>query len=102
MATVWIPSLMRDLTGGQTTVKVSGSTVREIVENLEAAYPGARSRLCTADKLKPNIGVSVDGEVSRIGLREKVRPTSEIHFLPAVSGGSGVRPAKPDVPPKTS
>jgi len=87
MAKVWIPALMRDLTAGQTVVTVKGSTVREVVQNLEAVYPGARARLCTANTLKPNIAVSVDGEVSRVGMREKVRPNSEVHFLPAVSGG---------------
>jgi molybdopterin synthase sulfur carrier subunit len=87
MAKVWVPSLMRDLTGGQTVVTVKGSTVREIVENLEAAYPGVRKRLLSGDKLKPNIGVAVDGDVSRLGLMERVRPNSEVHFLPAVSGG---------------
>ena len=87
MATVWIPSLMRDLTNGQTTVRVKGSTVAEVVDNLEAKYPGAKARLLAGTKLKPNIGVAVDGDVSRIGLREPVRPNSEVHFLPAVSGG---------------
>jgi molybdopterin synthase sulfur carrier subunit len=87
MAKVWIPSLMRDLTGGQTVVAVKGSTVRQIVENLEAAYPGIRKRLLRGDKLKPTIGVAVDGDVSRLGLLERVGPNSEVHFLPAVSGG---------------
>ena len=87
MATVWIPSLMRDLTGGLTTVQVKGSTVRQIVDNLEAAYPGSRKRLLTNDTLKPNVGVAVDGDVTRLGLRAKVKSNSEIHFLPAIAGG---------------
>ncbi|HEU5317439.1 MAG TPA: MoaD/ThiS family protein, partial [Chloroflexota bacterium] len=80
---------MRDLTGGQTVIAVKGSTVAEVIDNLEARYPGAKKRLLSGAKLKPNIGVAVDGDVSRIGLREPVRPTSEIHFLPAISGGEG-------------
>jgi molybdopterin synthase sulfur carrier subunit len=82
---------MRDLTGGQTVVTVKGSTVRQIVENLEAAYPGTRKRLCDGDELKANIGVAVDGDVTRLRMLEKVKPGSEVHFLPAVSGGSGGR-----------
>ena len=87
MAKVWIPSLMRDLTGGQTVVTVRGSTVRQVIENLEAKYPGARSRLLKGDSLQPGIGVAIDGEMARYGLTEKVKPTTELHFLPAVSGG---------------
>jgi sulfur-carrier protein len=87
MAKVWIPSLMRDLTNGKTVVTVKGSTIRQIIDNLEAAYPGARSRLVSGGSLKPGIGVAVDGDMTRLGLRERVRPTSEVHFLPAVAGG---------------
>ena len=88
MAKVLIPSLMRDLTGGQTVVTVKGSTVRQVIENLEAKYPGAKSRLLKGDSLKPGIGVAIDGEMARYGLTEKVKAASELHFLPAVSGGS--------------
>ena len=87
MAKVWIPSLMRDLTGGQAVVRVRGSTIRQIIDNLESAYPGARSRLLSGDSLKPGIGVAIDGEMVRYGLTEKVKAASEVHFLPAVSGG---------------
>ena len=87
MAKVWIPSLMRDLTGGQTVVTVRGSSVRQVIDNLEAKYPGARARLLKGDSLKPGIGVAIDGEMARYGLTEKVKATSEVHFLPAVSGG---------------
>ncbi len=87
MATVWIPSLMRDLTEGRQTVEVEGSTVRQVIRNLEEAFPGIRSRLCAGDELAPHINVAVDGIVTRIGMLERVEPESEIHFLPAVSGG---------------
>ena len=40
MATVFIPSLMQSITGGQQTVEIEGSTVRQIFENLEKAHPG--------------------------------------------------------------
>ena len=37
--------------------------------------------------MKPNISVAVDGEVSPLGLLEKVSENSEVHFIPAVGGG---------------
>jgi molybdopterin converting factor small subunit len=87
MATVWIPALMRDLTGGQGQVNVPGATVRQVIEALETIYPGVKARLCQGDQLDPAIAVSVDGRISRLGLSESVGEESEIHFLPAVAGG---------------
>jgi len=87
MATVFIPSLMRNLTGSQETVVVPGATVREIVNNLEAEYPGMKERLVDRFKIKANISVAVDGEVTPLGILEKVGEDSEVHFLPAIGGG---------------
>jgi molybdopterin synthase sulfur carrier subunit len=87
MATVFIPSLMRNLTGGNETVVVRGSSVREIVKNLEAEYPGMKERLVDKFKLKASISVAVDGEVTPLGILEKVGEDSEVHFLPAIGGG---------------
>jgi sulfur-carrier protein len=89
MASVWIPSLLRDLTHGQETVQVAGATVAEIVEALDQAYPGVKARLCDATGLRRGIAVAVDTQVARLGLLEPVLPGSEVHFLPAISGGSG-------------
>ena len=87
MATVFIPSLMQKLTHGETTVTVEGQSVREIIDNLEEKYPGTKERLVDKFKIKNGITVAVDGEISPIGILEKVDANSEIHFLPAVGGG---------------
>ena len=87
MPVVWIPALMRELTGGHTTVPVDGATVREVIAQLDALYPGMQERLCDGDRLRPSIRVAVDGVVTRVGLRQPVGAQSEVHFLPAVSGG---------------
>jgi molybdopterin synthase sulfur carrier subunit len=87
MPTVWIPSLLRDLTAGKETITVGGATVRQIIEEMDRAYPGLKERLCDANGLRPNIAVAVDTQVSRLGLSQPVGATSEVHFLPAVSGG---------------
>jgi len=88
MATVYIPSLMQTLTGGESKVEIQGSTVRQIVENLEAAYPGMKQRLVDDNRIKPSISVAVDGEVTPMGMLEKVGENSEVHFLPAIAGGT--------------
>jgi len=87
LAKVFIPSLMQKLTNGQDILDINGATVREIIENLEQNYPGIKVRLVDKYKMKSNISVAVDGEVSPLGLLEKVSENSEVHFIPAVGGG---------------
>ena len=87
MPVVWIPPLMRDLTGGQERVTVSGNRVRDVVAELEAQFPGIEARLCQEGRLRPGIAVSVDGISSSRGLRQRVNEDSEVHFIPAISGG---------------
>jgi molybdopterin synthase sulfur carrier subunit len=87
MAQVWIPALMRDLTDGQAQLEVPGETVRQVIANLENKYPGIKARLCEEGRLRPSFSVVVDGQVSRQRLRHKLTESSELHFLPAISGG---------------
>lgn len=87
MPTLWIPTPLRDLTHGKASVTVTGSSVREAIENLEAGYPGIKERLCEGDKVRPNISVFVDGQVSHLKMREKLTDDSEVHFVIAISGG---------------
>jgi len=87
MAHVFIPPQLRDLTSGAGKVTAEGTTVREVVDSLEAQYPGIRDRLCRSGELAPALQVSVDHVMSQRGLRAKVAPNSEIHFLPAFGGG---------------
>ena len=89
MATVWIPSLLRNLTGGLAEVSASGSSVREVIDALEQKYPGIKARLLTDEgRLKPNIALVVDGVNSKQGLRHPISATSEVHFVPAMAGGN--------------
>jgi sulfur-carrier protein len=88
MPVAWIPSLMKKLTDGKSQIEVEGETVRQVIENLDAVFPGFRARLCTEDgRLKPEIAVAIDGEVTVDGLRTPVEKRSEVHFLPALAGG---------------
>ncbi len=89
MAQVWIPRRLQSLTGGRKMVEVTGSTVRRLIDSLENQYPGLKARLYDAerDSLAPGIAVTIDGVVREMGLLEKVQEESEVHFLPAISGG---------------
>jgi molybdopterin converting factor small subunit len=87
MATVWVPSLMRDLTNGQDHVGAAGKTVGQLVDDLDRQYPGIKARLCAGDGLVHTLAVSVDGKLSRLGLLQPVKAQSEVRFLPAIEGG---------------
>ncbi|HXK02077.1 MAG TPA: MoaD/ThiS family protein [Verrucomicrobiae bacterium] len=88
MAEVHIPAMLRELTGGRAMVEAAGSTVREVVEDLERQWPGIRERLVDGTRLRANLSVAVDGEVSPLGLAEAVEPSSEVHFVAAIKGGA--------------
>jgi len=81
---------MQSFTGGQERVQVSGSTVRQLVNNLEREFPGIKTVLYDEeeDNIMPGVAVIIDGETSQLGILEKVNEDSEVHFLPALGGGA--------------
>ena len=87
MALVFIPSLMQTLSNGEQRVSVEGANVRQIIDNLDSMFPGFKNRLVEDGRVKPNISVAIDGEITPLGMIEKVTEDSEVHFLPAISGG---------------
>jgi sulfur-carrier protein len=87
MAVVWVPSMMRDLTGGQDRAQAPGGTVAEVVEALEKAYPGFKDRLLVQGQLAPGIMATVDGKRALRGLQQPVAEDSEVRFLPIMAGG---------------
>ena len=87
MARVFIPSAIRSLTGGQQVVDIDGATVGEVIDNLEARFPGTKGRICPNGSIRPGLSIVVGGSVSTLGLLQRVEPQEEIHFLPAVGGG---------------
>ncbi|NJN84716.1 MAG: MoaD/ThiS family protein, partial [Caldilineaceae bacterium] len=59
---VWIPALHRDLTDGVESVSLPGSTVGDLVEQLDEMYPGDRRPLCEDGRIRPYISVAVNGD----------------------------------------
>ena len=87
MPRVFIPPLLRSVTGGQDILDVPGQTVAEIVAELDRQFPGVQSRLVEGDRLKPGLSVGIGTKVSARGLSAKLGPDDEVHFLPAIGGG---------------
>ncbi len=91
-ATVKIPTPLRKLTNGETSVDADGATVGAIVEALEVAYPGMRDRLLDeSGDLRHFVNIYLNGEDVRYldGLNSPVGDKDELSIVPAVAGGQG-------------
>jgi molybdopterin converting factor small subunit len=78
---------MQKLCNGEQKLIIEGTNLRQVINNLDLQYTGFKDRLVEDGKIKPNISVAVDGEITPLGMIQKVGTNSEIHFLPAISGG---------------
>ncbi len=87
MVLVFIPPAWRDLTAGKAEIPVDATTVRQVIQGLEELFPGVSARALADDSLKPGLAVSINGTVSRRGLRAALPEGAEVHFLPALGGG---------------
>jgi molybdopterin synthase sulfur carrier subunit len=88
MPTVVIPALLRKFTSGIERVDVPGKSIRELVRNLGERFPGIDQQLLHDGDIRPSIAVSIDGEIAIGGVLDAVSENSEIHFIPALSGGA--------------
>lgn len=92
--TVIIPTPLRKFTNEVETVEVQGSTVGEVINQLESRFPGIQARLCEENgELRRFINVYVDGEDIRFAnnLQTPVGERAEISIVPAIAGGSAAR-----------
>jgi len=87
---VQIPLPLRGLAGGLSEVEATGSSVREIMDDLEANYPGVRERLFRGDEeLNRFVSIFVGGRDIRLleGLETAVSEGDVITILPLAAGG---------------
>ena len=92
MTTVLVPTPLRRLTGGQAKVDVPGATVEEVVQNLEATYPGFGERLLDGNgQIKRFINVFVNEDEIRTlqGAETPVAAGDKVSIVPAMAGGTG-------------
>ena len=89
--TVRIPTPLRKLTSEQDIVEAAGETLAEMIDSLEASYPGLKERLCdeTGD-LRRFVNIYVNGEDVRFaeGVATRLNGGDEVSIVPAVAGGS--------------
>lgn len=87
---VLIPTPLRTYTGGAAKVQGSGSSIADVLENLNANFPGLKDRICEADgEIRRFVNVFVNGENVRklSGAATPVKSGDEIGIIPAMAGG---------------
>ena len=86
---VRIPTILRTYTGGQKTVTSSGATLAELVDRLDASYPGIREKLIEDGDVRRFVNVYVNDEDVRFtgSLQTRVQDGDVVVVLPAVAGG---------------
>ena len=87
---VRIPTILRTYTGGAKVVETSGSTLGELIKNLDAAHAGIGDRLLDGEALRRFVNVYLNDEDVRFlgGLETPVSDGDTVTVLPAVAGGS--------------
>ncbi|MCP3064392.1 MoaD/ThiS family protein [Myxococcus sp. K38C18041901] len=90
MATIRIPSTMRALTRNQADVVVPGATVREVLANLDASYPGIGAKLLDergAVRRYVNVFLNEDDIRALRELETPVKDADRLTLIPAMAGG---------------
>jgi sulfur-carrier protein len=90
MSTVRIPPVLRENTGGNRSVDVSGDTVSQALQDLFGKHPALRDRVTQDGQLSSFINVYVnDRDVRyRDGLETAIEAGDTIILLPAMAGGA--------------
>lgn len=87
---VRIPTILRTYTGGEKAVTGSGSTLADLLDDLESRHGGLQARLIDDGKLRRFVNVYLNDEDVRFldGLATAVKDGDVVTVLPAVAGGA--------------
>lgn len=87
---VRIPTILRSYTGGESEVSADGGTLTEVLESLDASYPGIKGRIVDeAGDLRRFVNVYVGNDDVRFleNLATATPDGTQISVIPAVAGG---------------
>ncbi|MBI4675486.1 MAG: MoaD/ThiS family protein [Chloroflexi bacterium] len=91
MATIFVPTPLRKVTGGEGKIRIRAATVQQAIDSANAVYPGFRERVLDGDgEIKRFINVFVNGvDVRKLqGRATPVRENDEVAVIPAMAGGN--------------
>ena len=91
MIKVRIPTPLRPLTKNQGEVEAKATSIAEMIENLNAAHPGLKDRLCDdKGELRRFVNIYVNEEDIRFlkGKETSLKDGDEVSIVPAIAGGN--------------
>ena len=71
----------REFTGGLGEFDVAATTVRRLILELEARFPGF------GDYVERRMAIAIDGEIHQDAYGAELRPGSEVCLIPKIGGG---------------
>jgi molybdopterin converting factor small subunit len=89
-ATGRIPTILQAYTAGQGIVTIDADNLTDLLDGLEASYPGIKGRLIDdTGALRRFVNVYVDDDDVRFldGLATRIRDRAAVSIIPAVAGG---------------
>lgn len=87
MPRVRIPTPLRSYTSGESWVHAAGSTVGEVLDDLDRSFPGIRFRAIDEQgRIRVHMRIFINDEITR-GLDAEVSESDEVTLMQALSGG---------------
>lgn len=87
---VLIPTPLQQFTNNQAAIECEGSSIAELLDQLEQSCPGIKGRLCKEDgELRRFVNFYVNSEDIRFldGKSTALSDGDEVSIVPAVAGG---------------
>ena len=91
MATILIPTPLRQYVGGQASVETQGATVADVLSALTAAHPDLQKHLFNDEgKLRSFVNIYVNDEDIRYLEKDKtaVAASDTLSIVPSIAGGA--------------
>ncbi len=84
---VAVPDVLTGYTGGAKHVDADGTTITELLEDMDRRYAGVRFRIVNErGQLRPHVRIFVNREMIE-GLDQPVSANDEVVIIQALSGG---------------
>ncbi len=89
MASIKIPTPLRQYTGGESKVNVEGATVGAALDNLVEQYPDLKQHLYEGGELRSFVNVFLGDEDVRFldGPNTDIDPDDDLRIIPSIAGG---------------
>ena len=88
--TVRVPTPLRNLTNDQESVEADGTTIAELIEDLEQQFPGLKERICDENgEPRRFVNLYLNDEDIRFqgGIGSAVSDDDVLSIVPAIAGG---------------